>query len=80
MWDWVKGNAEELRGIGTLVGGLGAGYGAYSQAKAMDETNKINKTLLNRQIQKEDQAQKDMQAGFSLSALSKKPDDTTLTL
>lgn len=81
MWDWIDNNANELKTVGTLVGGIGTGYSAYSNAKAIDEANKINKTLLNRQIAKEDRAQKEMEEGFKLSSLSSSStDDTKLTL
>ena len=79
MWGWIDNNANELKTIGTLVGGIGTGYGAYMNAEAAKEANKINKTLLNRQISKEDKAQKELEEGFSLSTLSS-TDDTKLTL
>ena len=80
MWDWINDSANELKTVGTLVGGVGAGYGAYMNAKAIDEANKINKKLLNRQIDKEDKAQKEMENGFKLSTLGSSVDDAKLTL
>lgn len=81
MWDWINNNSNELKTVGTLVGGIGTGYGAYMNAKAIDEANKINKTLLNRQISKEDKAQQEMEEGFKLSTLgSSTTDDSKLTL
>lgn len=80
MWDWINNNSNELKTVGTLVGGIGTGYGAYMQADAAKEVNKINKTLLNRQIAKEDKGQKELEEGFSLSALGSSSTDAKLTL
>jgi hypothetical protein len=80
MFEWITNNANELKGVGTLLGGIGTAYGSYVNYKAQKEANDINKTLLNRQIAKEDKAQKDLEEGFNLSLLSQKNDDTQLIL
>ena len=35
FWSWLGNNANELKTVGTLVGGIGSGYGAYKQGQAM---------------------------------------------
>lgn len=80
MWDWISNNANELKATGTLIGGLTSGYSAYTNAEALKEANQINKTLLNRQITREDKAQSELDKGFSLSNLGSSSSDTTLKL
>lgn len=46
-----------LQGAGSLVGGLGQVYGAYSQNKQYDKMNKMYEEDRNRAIKKEDATQ-----------------------
>lgn len=77
MFDWITKNANELKGVGTLLGGIGTAYGSYLNYSAQKEANSINKSLLNRQILKEDKAQKEFEDGFRLSALGQNSSDST---
>lgn len=46
-----------LQGAGSLVGGLGQVYGAYSQNKQYDKMNKMYEEDRNRAIKKDDSTQ-----------------------
>ena len=80
MWDWIGNNANELRATGTLIGGLASGYSAYTTAQNQKEANQINKTLLNRQVSREDKSQAELDKGFNLSTLGSSSTDANLKL
>lgn len=79
MWSWLNKNAKSVQAVGTVLGGLGTTYSAYAQQKSMNEANKLNASLLKRQINKEDRAQRALEDGFNLSLFGKK-DETQLKL
>lgn len=71
VWSWLGNNANELKSVGTLVGGLGAGYGAWTQAKAMDKVNKLNLDIYNDAKKKQDENDEAFKLGFANSSYGK---------
>ena len=71
MWDWLGNNANELKTVGTLVRGLGAGYGAYTQGKAMDNVNKLNLKIYDDEKKRQEDNDKALSLGFANSTYGK---------
>ncbi|MDX1809719.1 MAG: hypothetical protein R3331_09285 [Sulfurospirillaceae bacterium] len=71
MWKWLTNNAQELKSVGTLVGGLGQGYAALSQAKAMDKVNNLNLGIYDYNKKRQAQADANLKLGFANSTLAK---------
>ena len=71
MWDWLGNNANELKTLGTLVGGIGAGYGAYKQGQAMDQVNRLNLKIYGDEKKRQDDNDKAFSLGFDNSTYGK---------
>jgi len=71
MFDWIKTNANELKGVGTLLGGLGQVYGLYSQAKVSDKINKLNLGMYTDEKKRRDNADKSLKLAFENSTYNK---------
>lgn len=71
MWEWIKGNANELKSVGTLVGGIGAGYGAWKQGQVADEVNKLNLNIYNDNKKRRDEQDANLSLGFANSSYGK---------
>lgn len=71
MWEWLSNNANELKSIGTLVGGIGSGYGAWKQGKAADQVNKLNLQIYQDDKKRQEQNDANLNLGFANSAYGK---------
>ena len=71
MWEWLSNNANELKSIGTLVVGIGSGYGAWKQGKAMDQVNKLNLHIYQDDKKRQDQNDANLNLGFANSVYGK---------
>ncbi len=71
MWSWLGSNANELKSLGTLVGGIGSGYGAWKQGQAMDKVNKLNLQIYNDDKKRQETADNNLSLGFANSTYGK---------
>lgn len=71
VWDWLGNNANELKTMGTLVGGLGAGYGAFAQGQAMDKVNKLNLKIYDDEKKRQQQNDANLSLGYANSTYGK---------
>ena len=80
-WDWLK-DADNLKTVGTVVGGIAQGVGAYGNYQTAKEQSAISKELLamqkadyNRGIEREDLAQDNFSNAINSSFTEKKETD-----
>lgn len=71
MFEWLTKNAGSLKGVGTLLGGMGQVYGAYSQSKAVDKINKLNLSIYNDNKKRRDAADKSLSLAYENSTYNK---------
>lgn len=71
IWSWLGNNANELKTVGTLVGGIGSGYGAYKQGQAMDQVNKLNLKIYDDEKKRQEANDKALSLGFANSTYGK---------
>lgn len=71
MWSWLGNNANELKTFGTLVGGIGSGYGAYKQGQAMDQVNKLNLKIYDDEKKRQESNDKALSLGYANSTYGK---------
>ena len=71
MWEWLSNNANELKSLGTLVGGIGSGYGVWKQGKAVDQVNKLNLKIYDDDKRRQEQNDANLNLGFANSAYGK---------
>lgn len=64
MWEWAT-NLDNIGKIGSLVGGVGQAYGAVQQSKMANKMYDLQKSSLDREIGKENQAQANMDLAIS---------------
>lgn len=67
MWEWINKNANELKSVGTLIGGFGSAYGAYSQGQQAKKIAKFNINMYNEEKKRRDDAQKQFYLGWEKS-------------
>lgn len=71
MWEWLSSNANELKSLGTLVGGVGSGYGAWKQGQAADQINKLNLQIYNDDKKRQESNDANLNLGFANSTYGK---------
>lgn len=71
LWNWIGNNANELKTVGSLVGGLGGGYGAIMQGRAIDKTNKLNLKIYDDEKKRQEQNDANLKLGFENSTFAK---------
>jgi hypothetical protein len=64
MMDWFTKNSEGISAIGSLVGAIGQGYAANQNAKYAKSLIEANKKMYNRQVKRQDDADKAFNEGF----------------
>lgn len=64
MWEWLT-NAQNLKGLGTVVGGLGTAYGAYTQNNMANKMFNLQKDAYDRSVSKENQSQMNLDNAVS---------------
>ncbi len=77
MWDWLNG--DNLKAVGTIVGGVGSAYSAYEQGKTAKEILNLQKADYNRSIAKEDRTQSNIDNAFA-SVYEKQKKDEAMDL
>lgn len=70
-FSWLTNNANELKGVGTLLGGLGQVYGTYNQAKISDKINKLNFSIYADAKKRREDADNSLKLGFANSTFGK---------
>ncbi len=68
FFNWFK-SGDNLKGLGTIIGGIGGAYGNIQQAKYAKNLINLQKSAYQRGIKKQDNAQKAMVDGFDNSPL-----------
>lgn len=58
MFEWISG-------AGQLIGGIGQAYGAYEQSKMANKMYDLQKSSYDRNVDKEDQAQANLDSAIS---------------
>ena len=71
VWDWLGNNANELKTFGTLVGGIGSGYGAWKQGQAIDNVNKLNLKIYDDEKKRQQQNDANLSLGYANSTYGK---------
>lgn len=71
MWSWLGNNANELKTVGSLVGGTGSGYGAWKQGQASDQVNKLNLNIYSDAKKRQEQNDANLNLGFANSSYGK---------
>ncbi|MCK5111058.1 MAG: hypothetical protein KAQ94_06010 [Arcobacteraceae bacterium] len=86
MWEWLK-KADNLKTVGTIVGGVAQGYGTYKNVQALKKQADISQRFLdiqkadyNRGIAKEDLAQSNLDSAFNSSFGVKKKEEPLVAL
>lgn len=69
--DWLVNNAGALKGVGTLLGGVGQMYGMYQQGKVANKVNKLNFSIYNDAKKRQEDADNSLKLGFANSTFSK---------
>ena len=70
-FSWLTKNATGIEAAGSILGGLGSVYGAYSQAKVSNQINKINKSMYFDSKKRQEDADNSLKLGFANSTFSK---------
>lgn len=65
-WDWL-GSGDNMRNAGSLIGGLGSAYGAYTQADMAKKMIDLQKADYNRQKKRQEEAEDALALGFANS-------------
>ncbi len=63
-WEWLT-NLDNIGRIGSVIGGVGQAYGAVQQSKMANKMYDLQKSSLDREIGKENQAQANMDLAIS---------------
>lgn len=71
MFEWLTNNATALKGVGTLLGGVGTMYGMYKQGKVSDQINKLNLSMYNNEVKRQDDRDKSLKLAFDNSTYAK---------
>ena len=64
MWNWVTNNADTLKAVGGIVGGVGSAYGAYQQGKMNKKIYNLNLDMYNQQKKRQQQQDQNFNLGF----------------
>ena len=67
MWKWLT-DGGNLKGLGTLVGGIGSIYGNIQQGKYAKSLIDLQKAQYNRGIKRQDKADKNLQTAWDNSS------------
>ena len=70
MWKWFS-NGSNLKGLGTLIGGLGSIYGNIQQGKYAKQLINLQKNAYLRGIKRQDKADKSLQDAYNNSTYNK---------
>lgn len=68
FFKWFK-SGDNLKNLGTVIGGIGGAYGNIQQAKYAKNLINLQKSAYQRGIKKQDDAEKAMADGFNNSPL-----------
>jgi len=66
-------DGDNLKGLGSIVGGLGGLYGAIQQGKYAKGLINLQKAAYQRGIKREDESDKNLQDAWNASTYAKKP-------